>query len=149
MRLLSLLLMMGFLCADGSSAFSKASSALNAGLFEEALQHISVAQKGDPKNAEIHRMKAFLHEALDDSKNALDKDIKSKKDLMEKEIEKEILKAQKEISELKKNSISSIQNISENITSNIIENISGDKLNESSIKAAVKEISNKNLGKYL
>ena len=68
---------------------------------------------------------------------------------MEKEIEKEILKAQKEISELKKNSISSIQNISENITSNIIENISGDKLNESSIKAAVKEISNKNLGKYL
>ncbi len=72
MRLLSLLLIMGFLCADGSSAFSKASAALNAGLFEEALQHISVAQKEDPKNAEIHRMKAFLHEALDDSKNALE-----------------------------------------------------------------------------
>ena len=62
---------------------------------------------------------------------------------------KEILKAQKEISELKKNSVSSIQNISENITSNIIENISGDKLNESSIKAAVEDISKKNLGKYL
>ena len=72
MRLLSLLLIMGFLCADGSSAFSKASAALNAGLFEEALQHISVAQKEDPKNVEIHRMKAFLHEALDDSKNALE-----------------------------------------------------------------------------
>ena len=69
--------------------------------------------------------------------------------MIEKEIEKEILKAQKEISELKKNSISSIQNISENITANIIENISGDKLNESSVKSAVEEISKKNLSKYL
>ena len=84
-----------------------------------------------------------------DSKTALDRDIQSKKEVIEKEIEKEILKAQKEISELKKNSISSIQNISENITANIIENISGDKLNESSVKSAVEEISKKNLSKYL
>ena len=84
-----------------------------------------------------------------DSKTALDRDIQSKKKVIEKEIEKEILKAQKEISELKKNSISSIQNISENITANIIENISGDKLNESSVKSAVEEISKKNLSKYL
>ena len=84
-----------------------------------------------------------------DSKTALDKDIQSKKEVIEKEIEKEILKAQKEISELKKNSISAIQNISENITANIIENISGDKLNQSSVKSAVEEISKKNLSKYL
>ena len=84
-----------------------------------------------------------------DSKTALERDIQSKKELIEKEIEKETLKAQKEISELKKNSISSIQNISENITSNIIGKITGDKLNESSIKSAVEEISKKNLGKYL
>ena len=84
-----------------------------------------------------------------DSKTTLDKDIQSKKEIIEKEIEKEILKAQKEISEFKKNSISSIQNISENITANIIENISGDKLNESSVKSAVEEISKKNLSKYL
>ena len=84
-----------------------------------------------------------------ESKIILDKDIKAKKEAMEKEIEKEISEAQKEITELKKNSISSIQNISENITSNIIEKISGDKLNESSIKAAVEDISKKNLGKYL
>ena len=73
----------------------------------------------------------------------------NKKEIIEKEIEKEIVKAQKEISDLKKNSISDIQTISENITSNIIETISGDKLNESSIKAAVEDISKKNLGKYL
>ena len=84
-----------------------------------------------------------------DSKTALDKDIQAKKEVIEKEIEKEILKAQKEILELKKNSISSIQNISEKISANIIENISGDKLNESSVKSAVEEISKKNLSKYL
>ena len=84
-----------------------------------------------------------------ESKNTLDKDIKTKKETIEKEIEKEILKAQKEISDLKKNSITDIQKISENIASNIIESISGDKLNENSIKAAVEDISKKNLGKYL
>ena len=78
-----------------------------------------------------------------DSKSKLDKDIQAKKDVMEKEIVIEITKAQEQIVELKKNSISDIQNISKDIASNIIENISGDKLNESSIKAAVEDISKK------
>ena len=84
-----------------------------------------------------------------ESKSILDKDIQSKKEAIEKEIEKEVLKAQKEILELKKNSISSIQSISESIASNIIENISGDKLNESSIKATVDNITKKNINKHL
>ena len=84
-----------------------------------------------------------------ESKNKLDKDIQSKKNIMEKEIENEITKAQKDIAELKKNSILDIQNISKDIASNVIENISGDKLNESSINAAVEDASKKNIGKYL
>ena len=84
-----------------------------------------------------------------ESKNTLDKDIQKKKETIEKEIEKEISKAQKEIIELKKNSISDIQKISENIAASIIENISGDKLNESSIKATVEDVSKKTIGKYL
>ena len=84
-----------------------------------------------------------------ESKNILDKDIKSKKESIEKEIEKEIINAQKEIKDLKKSSVSDIQKISENIASNIIETISGDKLNESSIKASVENILKKNTGKYL
>ena len=84
-----------------------------------------------------------------ESKNILDKDIQSKKEAMEKEIENEISKAQKEINELKRTSLNDIQNISENITSSIIENISGDKLNESSIKAAVEDVSKKKIGEYL
>ena len=84
-----------------------------------------------------------------ESKNILDKDINSKKIAIEKEIEKEISKATKEIIEFKKNSLSSIQKISENITSDIIKNISGDKLNESSVKAVVEDISKKNISRYL
>ena len=84
-----------------------------------------------------------------DSKTILEKDIQSKKEAMEKEIEKKILKTQQEISEIKKNSISSINDISGSIASDIIENISGDKLNEDSVKAAVEDISKKNINKYL
>ena len=84
-----------------------------------------------------------------ESKHKLDKDIQTKKDVMDKEIETEITQAQQEINELKKNSILDIQNISKDLASNIIENISGDKLNESSIKATVAEVAKKNIGKYL
>ena len=84
-----------------------------------------------------------------ESKNKLDKDIQAKKDVMDKEIETEITKAQQEINELKKNSILDIQNISKDLASNIIEHISGDKLNESSIKATVAEVAKKNISKYL
>ena len=84
-----------------------------------------------------------------ESKNKLDKDIQTKKNIMEKEIEIEITKAQKEIVELKKNSIADILNISKDLASDIIENITGDKLNENSIKAAVEDVSKKKIGKYL
>ena len=84
-----------------------------------------------------------------ESKNILDKEIKIKKEAIEKEIEKEILKTQKEIGELKAGSFSDIKKISENVASEIIQTITGDKLNESSIKAVVEDISKKNMGNYL
>ena len=84
-----------------------------------------------------------------ESKSILDKDIQSKKEKIEKDIEQEILKAQKDIIELKKDSLKSIQDVSKEVAASIIENISGDKLNESSIKATVEDVSKKNLGKYL
>ena len=97
----------------------------------------------------LENSKKEVTKILLESKNILNKDIKNKKDSMEKEIENEISKAQKEILEMKKNSISSISNISQEIASNIIEKMSGDKLNESSIKAVVEDVSKKNVGKYL
>ena len=84
-----------------------------------------------------------------ESKNNLDKDIQNKKILIEKDIENEILKAQEEINYLKKSTLSDIHRISGNIASNIIEKITGDKLNENSIKAAVEDMSKRSLNKYL
>ena len=100
-------------------------------------------------NLILENSKKEVTKILLESKNTLDKSIQSKKEIMEKEIENQLTKAQKEILELKKSSISSINNISQEISSNIIEKMSGDKLNESSIKAVVEEISKKNMGKYL
>ena len=100
-------------------------------------------------NVILENSKKEVTKILLDSKNTLNKDIKNKKDSMEKEIENEISKAQKEILEMKKNSISSINNISQEIASNIIEKISGDKLNESSTRAVIEDVSKKNIGKYL
>ena len=100
-------------------------------------------------NLILENSKKEVTKILLESKNTLDKSIQSKKEIMEKEIENQLTKAQKEILELKKSSISSINNISQEISSNIIEKMSGDKLNESSIRAVVEEISKKNIGKYL
>ncbi len=100
-------------------------------------------------NIILENSKKEVSKILLESKNDLNKEIQNKKSTMEKEIENEITKAQKEISELKKSSIISINNISQEITSNIIEKLSGDKLNESSVKATVEDISKKNIGKYL
>ena len=97
----------------------------------------------------LENSKKEVTKILLESKNKLDKDIKNKKETMEKEIEIEIAKAQKDILDLKKNSVDSIHSISQEIASNIIEKMSGDKLNESSIKATVEDLAKKNIGKYL
>ena len=84
-----------------------------------------------------------------EAKKKLDLEVQNKKSLFEKEIAKEINDTQGEIDELKKNSINNIIKISEEISANIIKEISGEKMNESSIKASVEEVSKKNMGKYL
>ena len=100
-------------------------------------------------NIILENSKKEVTKILLESKNTLNKNIQSKKETMEKEIENQIIRTQKEILELKKSSVNSINNISQEISSNIIEKLSGDKLNESSIKAVVEDISKKNIGKYL
>ena len=117
---------------------------------EEANKMKSLSEKKlNEYNIILENSKKEVSKILLESKNALNKNIQSKKEIMEKEIENQITKAQKEILELKKSSVNSINIISQEISSNIIEKMSGDKLNESSIKAVVEEISKKNIGKYL
>ena len=97
----------------------------------------------------LENSKKEVSKILFDSKNKLNQDIQNKKSVMEKEIENEILKAQKEIVNLKNNSINSINEMSQEIALNVIEKISGDKLNQSSVKAVVEDVSRNKLSKYL
>ena len=117
---------------------------------DEANKMKSLSEKKlDEYNVILRNSKKEVTKILLESKNNLNKSIQSKKETMEKEIEDQIIKAQKEILDLKKNSINSINNISQEISSDIIEKMSGDKLNESSIQAVVEEVSKKSIGKYL
>ena len=55
----------------------------------------------------------------------------------------------KEIENLKKESLKSVSTISEEMASKVIEKISGEPMNQSSIKAAILEATKKSLGKHL
>jgi F-type H+-transporting ATPase subunit b len=96
----------------------------------------------------IDEAKKDVLKILFENKNKLDLDIQKKKKAFEKKIEEEIQKASKEILDFKNNSIKDIDKISEEIAAQIIEDISGVKLNESSVKAAILEVS-KSKSKYL
>ncbi len=93
--------------------------------------------------------KKSVQKIISEAKKKLNQDIESKKEDIEKKIQDEINNANKEIKYLKTNSILTINKIAEDLSSKIIEDISGDKLNESSIKATVSEISKNKLKEYL
>ena len=61
----------------------------------------------------------------------------------------ELKNLDQEIVNLQKDSVTSITAIAEEMTSKVIEMVSGEPLNQSSVKAAVLESTKKNLGKYL
>ena len=84
-----------------------------------------------------------------ESKNKLNIEIQNKRKKFDMEIEAEVKRAEKEIENLKKESMQDISTISEEMTSKVIEIVSGEPLNQSSVKAAVLESTKKNLGKYL
>ena len=98
---------------------------------------------------EISNTKKEVIKIITESKRQIDKNINQKKDNFEKELEKEVNKAEKEIIDLKKNSSRSINLIAEEISAKVIENLTGEKLNNSSIKASVEEVSKNKMEKYL
>ena len=97
----------------------------------------------------IENAKKEVQKIIFESKNELNSQIQSKKKEFDKEIENEIKAAEKEINDLKKNSLNNISVISEEMASKVIEQISGEPMNQSSVKAAIIEETKKNLGKYI
>ena len=78
-----------------------------------------------------------------ESKKKLSTEIQNKKKKFDKEIETEVKNAEIEIENLKKDSLKDISTISEEMTSKVIELVSGEPLNQSSVKAAVLESTKK------
>ena len=97
----------------------------------------------------IENAKKEVQKIIFESNNELSSQIQNKKKEFEKEIKNEIKTAEKEIENLKKESLESISIISEEMASKVIEQISGEPMNQSSIKAAILEVTKKNLAKYL
>jgi F-type H+-transporting ATPase subunit b len=97
----------------------------------------------------IENAKKEVQKIIFESKNKLNSEIQNKKKKFEKEIEKEIENAEKEIENLREDSLRNISIISEEMTSKVIEQISGEPMNQSSIKAAIHEATKNKLGKYL
>jgi F-type H+-transporting ATPase subunit b len=106
-------------------------------------------QKVKEYEESIENAKKEVQKIIFESKNELSSQIQTKKKEFEKEIENEIKAAEKEIENLKKESLGNISIISEEMASKVIEQVSGEPMNQSSIKAAISEATKKNLGKYL
>ena len=76
------------------------------------------------------------------------KDIDFKRETLEKQIDEEIKKAEKEINELKKTAPEKISKIAIETSSEILKNLIGAEINNSSISAIVNDFSKKNGNKY-
>ena len=83
------------------------------------------------------------------AKKKLDADIDSKKLKFNSEIEKEIKDVEKEINNLKKSSISSINKIAVEISGVLIKEIVKSDVNASNVSAIVEDVSKKRIEKYL
>ena len=71
MKFISFLLAANILFSAPDDPLMKAASAMKAGLYRDALSHVVEAQNMDQTNPEVLRLKALLHEALDEPDEAL------------------------------------------------------------------------------
>ena len=100
-------------------------------------------------NKIIEDTKKEAKKIIEDNKKKLENDIKNKKQKFNEEIEKELMSAEKEIKSLKKLSISSINKIAAEVSSEVIKQLVGTSVNMSNVSAIVEDISKKEIEKNL
>ena len=96
----------------------------------------------------IIKSKSEAKDIFKETREKTIKDINSKREVLEKQIDEEINKAEKEISELKKTAPEKINQIAIETSSEILKNLMGTEINNSSISAIVKDLSKKNGDKF-
>jgi len=123
----------------------------------QILTDLGDAQKFEDQSEEkLSEYNKILNQAKQEAKKILDRtrkkvnqDIKNKKNQFNLEIVKEIKNAEKEIKTMKLSSIKDINTIAIETSSEIVRKIVGTEVNTSSISAIVKDISKKEIIKYI
>ena len=100
-------------------------------------------------NKIIEESKKEAKKIIEDSKKKLDRDIENKKQKFNDEIEKELMAAEKEIKDLKKSSISNINNIAAETSVEIIKQIINIEVNKSSVSVIVDDVVKRKVVKYI
>ena len=88
-------------------------------------------------NSLMETAKLDIKKITSKSRQKLSEDMQKKREEAQKKIDAEILNAETEIKQFKKDSFDKINLISQNITSNLVKDIFGEDLNKSSIEASV------------
>ena len=100
-------------------------------------------------NIIIEKSKKEAKKIIEDSKKKLDQDIENKKKKFNDEIEQELIAIEEEIKDLKKSSISNINRIATETTTEIIKQIINTEVNKSSVSAIVNDVAKKQMEKQI
>ena len=96
----------------------------------------------------ILKSKLDAKKIFKDAREKVLKDINSKKETLDKQIDEEIKKSEEEIEELKRTAPEKINKIAIETVSDLLKKLIGAEINKSSISAIVNDLSKKNGGKY-
>ena len=69
--IITLLSLSVFTYGQSENHLKRAISAMETGLFEESLKQLNYALNDDPKNAQVHKLRALLFEALEKKEKAI------------------------------------------------------------------------------
>ena len=100
-------------------------------------------------NIIIEKSKKEAKKIIEDSKKKLDRDIENKKQKFNAEIEKELIAIEEEIKDLKKSSLSNINHIATETTTEIIKQIINTQVNKSSVSAIVSDVTKREMEKHI
>ena len=109
----------------------------------------NASKKLEEYNKIIEDIKKEAKRIKEDNKKKLEIDIKSKKQKFNEEIEKKLMSVEKEIKSLKKSSISSINKIAIEVSSEVIKQLVGTSANMSNVSTIVEDILKKKIEKHL
>ena len=109
----------------------------------------SAEKKLNEYNIIIEKSKKEAKKIIEDSKKNLDRDIENKKQKFNDEIEKELVATEEEIKDLKKSSISNINHIATETTTEIIKQIINTQVNKSSVSAIVNDVTKRQMEKQI